>query len=210
MKPQLLICFTLITSQILYAQQPIGPNGNSLYKKGSCERVSAKFVTCTYCENKELTKNCKEYWCTDDGTCTEAPMKKDNSQLVKTKVEGTKFIDLKKEDTTSTLPKGVQYINGKITIQKGYKAVFTSNRKAVAIMSNNELGLSGSFSCECSEPGVSCGISTDGGILMCEPSGSCCRLLVVIKGETGLTMEKIEKTPEKLNWKKLVFPVKNN
>jgi hypothetical protein len=92
MKIPLLLCSALIASQLLYSQAPKGPGGNSLYKKGDCEKGGVNSNICIYCEDKELTKNCKEYLCTDNGTCTENPFKKSNDQLVHTKVEGVKVI----------------------------------------------------------------------------------------------------------------------
>lgn len=211
MKIKLLICFALFTNQLLNAQQPQGPGGNSLFKKGDCERAGVDFNVCTYCEDKELTKNCKDYWCTDNGTCTEAPRKNPNGNLMRINFGDGRYAAIKKEDTTSKLPKGTRFENGKVIVKNGYKAVYSSDKKIVAILSDNGLGITGTFMCECSTPGTSCGISTDGGILVCE-GGGCCGLIIVIKGLQALTMEDIEKTPEKLKWKNLVLPgkVKNH
>ncbi|HRE37954.1 MAG TPA: hypothetical protein PLR98_13445 [Chitinophagaceae bacterium] len=204
----LLLSFTLFAT-ILYSQAKKNIGGQDLYQKGSCERVSVNFVSCTYCTDKEL-KNCKEYWCTDDGTCTEAPKKNQGRKLSTSAGNENIATKLKETDTTSKLPNGTKFQNGKVVIIDGYKAVYSSDKKIVAIKGNNDLGITGSFACVCSEPEVSCGISTDGGILICESSSSCCRLLIVIKGSSELTMEKIEQAPEKLKWKKLIVPTKSN
>jgi hypothetical protein len=209
MKIKLLICFVLITSQLVNAQQPKGPGGNDLFKKGNCERAGVDFSVCTYCEDKELTKNCKDYWCTDNGTCTEAPLKKPNNQLVRTNVDGIKYTALGKNDTTSKLPKGTKFVNGKVTVRNGYKAVYSSDKKMVAIKSANGPGVTGTFKCSCSSLDGSCSVSVVGGIIMCE-GDECCRIVVTIGDSYGLTMEKIEQSPEKLKWKKLVLPVKSN
>lgn len=207
MKKHLLLVLFFLSVTHLFSQAKKNIGGQDLYQKGTCERVSVKFVSCTYCTDKEL-KNCKEYWCTDDGTCTEAPKKNQGrSHSISTGNENI-ATKLKETDTTSKLPKGTRFENGKIIIENGYKAVYSSNKRIVAIQANNGLGIEGSFSCGCSGEG-SCGISTDGGVLVCE-GPSCCRLIIIIKGPAELTMERIEREPEKLKWKKLVFPVKAN
>lgn len=134
---------------------------------------------------------------------------KPNDQLVSKNVDGLKTISIGENDTTSKLPTGTKFVKGKIAIQSGYKAVYSSDKKIVAIQSAKGLGLEGSFSCTCTTPGTHCGISTDGGILVCE-GGGCCGLIIVVKGLKALTMEDIETAPEKLKWKKMVLPVKSN
>lgn len=206
MKIQLLVCFTLIVSQLLHAQQPKGPGGNDLFKKGNCERAGVNFSVCTYCEDKELTKNCKDYWCTDNGTCTEAPLKKTNNQLVRTNVEGVKYIALGKNDTTSKLPKGTKFVNGKVTIQRGYKVVYSSDKKILAILSDSGPGINGSFRCFCPDGEGTCSIQVLYDKIACS-GDDCCELIVNIE---GLTMQAVEKAPEKLTWKRVVLPTKSN
>jgi hypothetical protein len=213
MKIQLLICFVLITSQLVNAQQPKGSGGNDLFKKGSCERAGVDFSVCTYCEDKELTKNCKDYWCTDNGTCTEAPLKKPNNQLVRTNVDGLKYTALGKDDTTSKLPKGTKFVNGKVTIQNGYKAVYSSDKKMVFLLADNGAGIRGSFRCDCDGRGTgACNTSLINDKIVCG-GDACCEMVVTIESDaylSGHTMQDIERNPEKLKWKKLVLPVKSN
>ena len=72
MKIKLLFCLTLIANQFLHAQLPKGPDGKTLYQKGECKvlvpNVSYK---CTFCEDKDLKVNCKEYDCSLTN-CTES------------------------------------------------------------------------------------------------------------------------------------------
>lgn len=208
MKKILLISILILIITNVNAQAPRGPNGSSLYKKGGCERVSAKFVSCTYCEDKELTKNCKEYWCTDDGTCTEAPKKNPNGELTRIDFGNGKFVELKKEDTTSKLPKGVKLVNGKMTVQKGYMAIASSDKKIIFLKSANTPGISGSFSCEC-KPDGSCKIMTLDNVIGCG-GDSCCKMITTISNGYDFTLRQAEENPEKLKWKKLVLPAKSN
>ncbi|MCB9054958.1 MAG: hypothetical protein H6549_03780 [Chitinophagales bacterium] len=200
----ILLAVLSITAKV-FSQAPKGPDGNSLYKKGDCERAGVNFNVCTYCEDKELTKNCKEYWCTDNGTCTEAPKESPKASLTKsTKNIATK---LKETDTTSKLPKGTKFENGKVVVTKGYKAVQSSDKTMVFIMADNGLGVDGTFRCSC--PTASCKITNNGQVIICTGS-DCCGMVVTTGESSGFTMEAIEKAPEKLKWKKLVLPVKRN
>ncbi len=213
MKIQLLLSFALMASQIVYTQPPKSPDGKNLYKKGDCKRSNADFNVCTYCEDKELTKNCKEYWCTDNGTCSEAPLKKPDGQLVRTNVDGIRYKALGKDDTTSKLPRGVKFVNGKVTIQSGYKAVYSSDKKMVFLLADNGSGIRGSFRCDCDGRGTgACNTSLINDKIVCG-GDACCEMVVTINdsdGLSGLTMQDVEKAPEKLKWKKLVLPVKSN
>jgi hypothetical protein len=210
MKKILLISILILLITNVNAQAPRGPNGSSLYKKGGCERVSAKFVSCTYCEDKELTKNCKEYWCTDDGTCTEAPLKKNNDQLMRTNADEKKVISIGENDTTSKLPRGVKLVKGKITVQEGYKAVSSSDKKTVFLISSGGNGVHGGFRCECdSSPGSSCNTSVINNKIVCG-GDSCCKIVVTIYDGDNITMQQAEANPEKLKWRKLVLPTKSN
>ena len=55
-------------------QVPNNSPGKTLHKKGDCKRVSTNFSECVYCENQDLTVNCKTYWCSDNGTCEPKPL----------------------------------------------------------------------------------------------------------------------------------------
>ncbi|HPG10915.1 MAG TPA: hypothetical protein PLU37_05250 [Chitinophagaceae bacterium] len=204
MKIQLCFCFALLINLLLQAQAPKGPDGNALYKKGDCERAGATFSVCTYCEDKELTKNCKEYLCTNDGTCTEKPKKAPKASLTKsTENISTKLKET--DSTTSKLPKGTKFENGKVVITKGYKAVHSSDKTMVFVMADNGLGVDGTFRCSC--PTASCKITNNGQVIICTGS-DCCGMVVTTGESSGFTMEAIEKAPEKLKWKKLIFPTK--
>lgn len=126
MQKHLLIVLLVFYTSLLFSQAKKNIGGQDLYQKGSCERVSAKFVSCTYCTDKEL-KNCKEYWCIDDGTCTEAPLKNPNGQLSQNISGDGKNVTLSEKDTTSKLPKGTKFENGKVVVLNGYRAVRSSD-----------------------------------------------------------------------------------
>ncbi|OSZ81247.1 hypothetical protein CAP36_08430 [Chitinophagaceae bacterium IBVUCB2] len=209
MKIQLLLSIALIVSQLLHAQAPKGPGGKALFKKGDCKSGGVNLNVCIYCEDKELTKNCKEYICTDNGTCTEPPFKKNNEQIVRTNVTGIKYRVLGKGDTTSKLPKGTEFVNGKVTVKSGYKAVYSSDRKMVFVLSSNGNGIKGAFRCDCGSGSGSCRLATLGDALSCG-GDTCCGLLITIDDFSGLTMQAAEKSPEKLTWKKVVLPTKSN
>ena len=210
MKNLILILITLFTSQLLLAQAPKSPSGKSLYKKGDCERVSVNFVTCIYCEDKALTKNCKKYWCTDDGTCSPAPRKNPNGELTRIEFGTGTFAEIKKEDTTSRLPKGTGLVNGKITVQNGYTAVYTKNKEMVVIFLQNTPTISGSFRCTCGTSSASCSTVISGTQITCTGDG-CCKMIVTVGGAgTELTLEKVEKEPEKFIWKKLITTSKED
>jgi len=210
MKIPLLLCSALIASQLLYSQAPKGPGGNSLYKKGDCSRAGVDFNVCTYCEDIELKKNCKEYWCTDNGTCSEAPLKKPNELLEYINVGGAKYIAFGKDDTTSKLPRGVKTINGKTVVLAGYKTVYSSNNKMIFILSNNGNGVNGVYVCGCGEStGGTCTAILVGNTVKCK-GDDCCLVAITVGSLTGLTMQDIEQAPEKLTWKKVVLPTKSN
>lgn len=209
MRIQLLLCLAILLSHLLYAQLPKGPDGNNLYKKGDCKRGGVDLNVCIYCEDKELTKNCKEYISTDNGTCTESPFKKNNDQLVRTNLDSVKYISLGKNDTTSKLPKGTKFVNGKITIQNGYKAVISPDKKIVFIMSPGSEGIRGGFRCDCDPSSGSCNASIINNKIVCG-GDSCCKIVVTISDSDGLTMQQAEEKPEKLKWKKLVLSTKSN
>lgn len=207
-----MISVAILTNVLAYqvqAQKPKGPGGIDLYKKGDCERAGVNSNVCIYCEDKELTKNCKEYICTDNGTCTESPFKKAKGALVRIDVGDGKYALVKDSDTTTELPAGVKFKKGKVAIRNGYKAVYSSNKKMIAVMSDNGPGITGTFVCTCGSEEGSCGIFIDGGVLLCKGS-ECCGLLISIPPSAYLTMEALEKAPEKLSWKKIVFPAKSN
>ena len=208
MKKYLLLLLFSLSATLLFSQAKKNIGGVDLYQKGSCERVSAKFVSCTYCTDKEL-KNCKEYWCTDDGTCTEAPLKNPNGQLSQNISGDGKNVTLGEKDTTSKLPKGTKFENGKVVVLNGYRAVRSSDKKMVFIISGNRPGVRGGFRCECESGSGNCLTNVINNKIVCG-GDSCCRIVVTIYDSDELTMEKIEKEPEKIKWKKLIVATKSN
>ena len=208
MKKYLLLLLFSLSATLLFSQAKKNIGGVDLYQKGSCERVSAKFVSCTYCTDKEL-KNCKEYWCTDDGTCTEAPLKNPNGQLSQNISGDGKNVTLGEKDTTSKLPKGTKFENGKVVVLNGYRAVRSSDKKMVFIISGNGPGVRGGFRCECELGSGNCLTNVINNKIVCG-GDSCCRIVVTIYDSDELTMEKIEKEPEKIKWKKLIVATKSN
>lgn len=208
MKKYLLLLLFSLSATLLFSQAKKNIGGVDLYQKGSCERVSAKFVSCTYCTDKEL-KNCKEYWCTDDGTCTEAPLKNPNGQLSQNISGDGKNVTLGEKDTTSKLPKGTKFENGKVVVLNGYRAVRSSDKKMVFIISGNGPGVRGGFRCECESGSGNCLTNVINNKIVCG-GDSCCRIVVTIYDSDELTMEKIEKEPEKIKWKKLIVATKSN
>lgn len=208
MKKYLLLLLFSLSATLLFSQAKKNIGGVDLYQKGSCERVSAKFVSCTYCTDKEL-KNCKEYWCTDDGTCTEAPLKNPNGQLSQNISGDGKNVTLGEKDTTSKLPKGTKFENGKVVVLNGYRAVRSSDKKMVFIISGNGPGVRGGFRCECESESGNCLTNVINNKIVCG-GDSCCRIVVTIYDSDELTMEKIEKEPEKIKWKKLIVATKSN
>jgi hypothetical protein len=110
-------------------------------------------------------------------------------------------------DTTSKLPQGTKFENGKVVITNGYKAVRSSDKTILLIVADDGLGARGSFRCECEEGNGACNTSFINNKIVCGGQ-TCCVLVVTIEDGQGsyLTMEEIEKNPEKLIWKKIVFP----
>jgi len=61
-----------LTGLVQYAQLTKGPDGKDLYQKGVCKTIMPNVkYKCVFCEDKELTKNCKEYDCSLT-ECTES------------------------------------------------------------------------------------------------------------------------------------------
>jgi hypothetical protein len=47
-----------------------------------CGLVVAGFTYCKVCDDKEMTKNCKKYYCDGDDNCEEVPFKKNQNLYV--------------------------------------------------------------------------------------------------------------------------------
>lgn len=208
MKKHLFLVLFVLSASLLFSQAKKNIGGQDLYQKGSCERVSVKFVSCTYCTDKEL-KNCKEYWCTDDGTCTEAPKKNQGRSLSTSAGNKNIAAKLQENDTTSKLPKGTKFENGKVVVINGYRAVPSSDKTMIFIVAVNGPGVRGSFRCDCESESGSCNTSVINNKVVCG-GDSCCKIVVTIYDSDELTMEKIEQEPEKIKWKKLIVPTKSN
>jgi hypothetical protein len=225
---QILLCSALITGQVLYSQMPTGTSGKTLYQKGECKvlvpNVSYK---CTFCEDKDLKVNCKSYDCSLT-SCTESKSIKDvngsmQNTLVNIEGKQVKFQNHKDtvqkplpfltsrigaNDTTSKLPKGTKFENGKVVVTNGYRAVRSSDKTMVLIVADNGLGAHGSFRCDCGGRGTgACNTSIINNKIICG-GDKCCELVVTIEEGEGLylTMEEIENNSKKLTWKRIVFP----
>lgn len=209
----LLVSFAL-SATILFSQAKKNIGGKDLYLKGSCERVSVKFVSCTYCTDKELT-NCKEYWCTDDGTCTEAPKKNQGRELSVSQDNENIATKFKETDTTSKLPKGLTIRNGVIHLKEGYVIKEAANGKYKTILSAQGLGgmggTVGGFVCICKEDGGFCSVTIVGSSLHCacgEYKG--CRVIVTTDESPARTVKEGKDTPAPENgWKEFIMPATN-
>lgn len=212
MKLQLLLCTALIASQLLNAQLPTGPDGKALYQKGECKTILANVkYKCVFCEDEALTKNCKEYDCSLT-ECKESKTTKGSNGKLQSKpinIEGKQVKMQDDSDTTSKLPKGTKLENGKIIITNGYKAVYSSDHKMVFILASIGNNVQGTFSCNCRLGFGACGVVITSGALGCT-GDTCCKLKISTSSIEGLTMQDIEKAPEKLKWKNLVLPTKSN
>ncbi|QHT71799.1 hypothetical protein GXP67_36625 [Rhodocytophaga rosea] len=73
----------LLTGCSAYAQAPNYDPDKKLYRE--CELVVAGFTSCKECEDKEMTLNCKDYYCDATGKCELVPVLPYNKprQLVK-------------------------------------------------------------------------------------------------------------------------------
>lgn len=49
------------------AYRKVALNGKILYQKGDCTSLGPRSKTCTFCDNAELTQNCREYECDNKG-----------------------------------------------------------------------------------------------------------------------------------------------
>jgi len=135
---------------------------------------------------------------------------KPNDQLKRTNVEGLKAISIGVNDTTSNLPTGVKFVKGKIAIQTGYKAVYSSDKKIVFITAKKDSDVKGSFGCNCGTGGGSCHVTITSGAILCL-GDDCCEMIVSTGNNlSGITMQGIEEAPEKLTWKRIVVPAKSN
>ena len=104
---------------------------------------------------------------------------------------------------------GTKFENGKVVITNGYKAVQSSDKTMVFILADNGNNVEGSFSCKCFLGLGACGVIISGSAVGCS-GAECCRFKVTTGNLSGLTMQDIERAPEKLKWKNLVLPVKSN
>lgn len=213
MEKQLLFYCAIVVSQIMHGQLPTGSNGKTLYQKGECKTLIPNVsYKCTFCEDEELTKNCKEYDCSLT-ECKESKRSKGSNGRLLTKpisIEGKHIRMRIEKDTTNKLPQGTKLENGKIVVTSGYKAVQSSDKKIVFIISDNGPGIRGGFRCDCDGRGTgACNTSLINDKIVCG-GDDCCEMVVTINDSVGLTMQAAEKAPEKLTWKKVVFSVKSN
>ena len=193
----------------VFSQAPKGPAGSTLYKKGDCAVVSTNFNSCTYCEDKELTKNCKEYWCTNDGTCEPAPLLPNNPN--RPKLAGKKDIQVSATDTTSKLPEGIHFKDGKIVTKKGYTIKYEHGGKIAVIYKDNDgegggpgSDIKASIRCICPSQGACTLRVTSDNAAVCE-SKDCsvgCYMEVTIDPNIKAMQ------PEQVKWKKLVISTK--
>ena len=51
--------------EVVYRKAAV--NGKIIYQKGKCMWIGPRSLVCTYCDNAELTENCKEYLCDNRG-----------------------------------------------------------------------------------------------------------------------------------------------
>lgn len=115
------------------------------------------------------------------------------------------------KDTTSKLPAGVYISNGKVVLKNGYTFKTSKNGKVAMVMAPGGNGISGGFSCYCSEgkAGV-CYAAATGSALAC--LGECgCKMSVTVDGVYNNIPINPETEPSPVTgWKILVIPVKKN
>lgn len=64
------ICFLALTGAFAQKGTPVTVDGQTLYRKSS-EKLTANSTGCVLCEDKKLTKNCREYVCDNGGNCND-------------------------------------------------------------------------------------------------------------------------------------------
>lgn len=212
MKPTLLLCLCFLTAQALYGQLPTGPDGKTLYQKGDCKTIlpNVKYK-CVFCEDKALTKNCKEYDCSLTECKESKSVKGGNGQTMAKPVSiiGKEVKRDDESDSSSKIPRGTKFENGKVIITKGYKGVYSTDKKMIFIVSDNGLDVEGTFSCACVLGLGNCALINNGGAIGCG-GDPCCKFKVSTESFSGVSVLEIERTPEKLKWKNLVIPGKVN
>lgn len=172
-------------TEVTYRQVTV--NGKKLYQKGDCERGGVDSKYCTFCEDEKLTINCKEYLCDNNNNCIPKPKR------VLGDVAGP-FA------TTTQLPKGTIFKNGKVELLKGYTASYTDSNRVVVIKEKKG-GVTGSFTCYCKAGQGSCGSLVTGEGLKCVSDGCGeCGILVVINPKN------VAITKSGSDWKKLILP----
>lgn len=121
-----------------------------------------------------------------------------------------------KTATTTSLPEGTSWKDGKIIVAQGYKATYSPNDNKVVIIStvsNNPIAkpssVSGTFTCVCSDQTKTndCSVMVRDYTLTCigEKCGSDCRIYTTIKPSAGFA---ITRETKGVIWKKFVFPSK--
>lgn len=104
---------------------------------------------------------------------------------------------------TTDLPEGTAFINGKVTLKKGYRTSYADSNRVLTVQKPDG-STSGAFKCRCEagSPAGSCSVSITDGAIRCVATGGCdCTLDVIIKPTKNIAI-----TQSAGNWKKLVIP----
>lgn len=105
--------------------------------------------------------------------------------------------------TTTKLPEGTSFENGKIMLKKDYRTSYADSNR-VLIVQKPDGSTSGAFKCRCetSSPGGSCSVTITEGSIRCVATGGCnCTLDVIVKPAKNTAITQSGK-----NWKKLIIP----
>ena len=107
-----------------------------------------------------------------------------------------------KAPTTTTLPAGTSWQNGRIVVAAGYKATISPNDNKVVIISTvtntaKPTSVSGTFTCVCSDNNKTndCSVIVRESSVMCtgEKCGSDCKLYTTIKPSAGFAITRATK-----------------
>ena len=131
-----------------------------------------------------------------------------NAQSKRTEVKDAhdKYANVEVEYLTTTkLPEGTIFKNGKVMLKRGYTASYADNNRVVIIKKMKAGGNTGAFSCDCESGSGGCGVGIDGNKISCLPKNGCtrCSITVIVDPKS------IAITKSGIDWKKLIIPSAN-
>ena len=98
--------------------------------------------------------------------------------------------------TTTKLPEGTTFKNGKVILKRGYRASYADNNQIIVVYKKKDGSVSGTFTCYCKQGG-SCTPHMEYAAVVCRPKGCIdCQISIALPQPKNIALTKAT-----LNWK---------